>query len=202
MSAARREFRACTEGVAPEDLDRELTYARARDKTDKSLDAYKFYVNALYVAMTRAVKSVMVIESDTSHPLWGLLAVHRLNERVELVRDDSSREDWQREARRLELQGKAEQAEQIRREILETEPVPWPVIDAITFHAIRAKALGPGPPRPVSCPTKALAARLLAPGRIKRFGTSRGLTNDPGHAIGHEPRAPGPDARIFVEWSL
>lgn len=145
VSAARREFRECTEGVAPEELAGDLVYARARDKTDKSLDAYKFYVNALYVAMTRAVKSVMVIESDTTHPLWGILAVHRMNERVELPRDEASREEWQREARRLELQGKAEQAEQIRREILETEPVPWPVIDATTFHATRAKAIGPGP---------------------------------------------------------
>ena len=38
---------------------------RARDKTDKSLEVYKFYVNALYVALTRAVRNVYLIESDT-----------------------------------------------------------------------------------------------------------------------------------------
>ena len=140
VSAAAREFRECTEGVASSGLDGDLIYARARDKTDKSLDAYKFYVNALYVAMTRAVKSLLLVERDTAHPIWGLLAIDRIGERVELRSDESTREEWQREARRLELQGKVEQAEQIRREILETVPVPWPVIDAASFPVIRARA--------------------------------------------------------------
>ena len=141
VSAAAREFRDCTEGVAPSGLDGDLTYARARDKTDKSLDAYKFYVNALYVAMTRAVKSLLLVERETAHPIWGLLAIDRIGEKVQLTADESTREEWQREARRLELQGKVEQAEQIRREILEVVPVPWPVIDAPSFPAIRARAV-------------------------------------------------------------
>ncbi len=143
VSSAAREFRECAAGLEPADLDGELVYARARDKTDKSLDAYKFYVNALYVAMTRAVRSLLIVESDPSHPLLGLLAIDQLADRLELARDESSREDWQREARRLELQGKTEQAEQIRREILEVQAVPWQVIDASTFEAIKVKALAP-----------------------------------------------------------
>jgi hypothetical protein len=51
----------------------------------------------------------------------------------------------QREARRLELQGKSEQAEQIRRDILEIRPVPWAVADAAALAGLRARALGPGP---------------------------------------------------------
>lgn len=145
VSSAAREFRECTSGVDTADVEADLSYARARDKTDKSLDAYKFYVNALYVAMTRAVKSLILVESDTTHRLWDLLAVERMNDKVELAEDKSSLEEWQREARRLELQGKAEQAEKIRREILETEPVPWPVVTAETFDQIKAKAVGPGP---------------------------------------------------------
>jgi hypothetical protein len=39
----------------------------------------------------------------------------------------STLEDWQKEARKLELQGKQEQAEAIRRTILKQTPVPWPV---------------------------------------------------------------------------
>ncbi len=140
VSAAAREFRECTAGVDASDLEGGLTYARAPDKTDKSLDAYKFYVNALYVALTRAVKSLLIVEADTAHPLWDLLAVGRTTGQVELGSEESSREEWQREARRLELQGKTEQAEQIRREILETVPVPWPVIDAATFADVRTRA--------------------------------------------------------------
>lgn len=145
VSGAAREFRECAAGVEPADLEGGLEYARARDKTDKSLDAYKFYVNALYVAMTRAVKSLVVIEADPGHPLLALLAVGQPAERVELAAEESSREEWQREARRLELQGKTEQAEQIRRDILEVRPVPWAVADAAALADLRARALGPGP---------------------------------------------------------
>jgi hypothetical protein len=43
--------------------------------------------------------------------------------------NSSSLEDWQREARKLELQGKQEQVDAIRRDILRQSPVPWPVFD-------------------------------------------------------------------------
>jgi len=142
VSGASAELRECTAGVTAADLEGDLEYARARDKTDKSLDTYKFYVNALYVAMTRAVRSLVIVEREPSHPLFELLAIDRLGERVELAAEESSREEWQREARRLELQGKREQADQIRREILEHQPVPWPVIDATTYPDLRTRALG------------------------------------------------------------
>ncbi len=145
VSGAAREFRECAAGVEAADLEGGLEYARARDKADKSLDAYKFYVNALYVAMTRAVKSLVMIEAEPAHPLLALLAVRRAADHVELAAEESSREEWQREARRLELQGKAEQAEQIRREILEVRPVPWAVADAGALAGLRSRALGPGP---------------------------------------------------------
>jgi len=148
VSSAPREYRECAAGVEAADLGGELEYARARDKSDKSLDAYKFYVNALYVAMTRAVKSLVMIEAESDHPLLALLAlldVGQAADRVALAAEESSREEWQREARRLELQGKAEQAEQIRRDILEVRPVPWAVADAATLAGLRAHALGPGP---------------------------------------------------------
>ena len=58
------------------DLERdELDYRRAKDKSDKSLELYKFYVNALYVAMTRAVESLTLVEADTGHPLLDLLGL-------------------------------------------------------------------------------------------------------------------------------
>ncbi len=145
VSGAARELRECTAGVTLADLDGESVYARARDKTDKSLDAYKFYINALYVAITRAVRSLLIVEREPQHPLFELLVIDRLGGQVELAAEESSREDWQREARRLELQGKREQADQIRREILDHQPVPWPVIDPTTYPSIHARALGAGP---------------------------------------------------------
>jgi len=52
-----------------------LDYRRAKDEGDRSLEAFKFFVNALYVALTRAVTNVYLVEDDPTHPLLGLLEV-------------------------------------------------------------------------------------------------------------------------------
>ena len=138
VSDHRAEFAAIAQGVARADLAGEaLDYRRARDKSDKSLEVYKFFVNALYVALTRALKNLYVIESDTGHPLFGLLDMAVGQATVEAKQ--SSLEDWQREARKLELQGKQEQAEAIRRTILKQVPVPWPVFDETRVNELLLK---------------------------------------------------------------
>ena len=129
ISDHRSEFNEIVDGVAAQDLTAdELDYRRAKDKSDKSLEVYKFYVNALYVALTRAIANLYLIESDTEHPIFKLLELTPAGQvRVDAQR--SSLEDWQREARKLELQGKQEQVDAIRRDILRQSPVPWPVFD-------------------------------------------------------------------------
>jgi hypothetical protein len=126
ISDHRAEFSEIVDGVTHADLAIDtLDYRRARDKSDKSLEVYKFFVNALYVALTRAIRNVYVIESDTGHALFGLLGMNL--GQVTVDARQSTLEDWQKEARKLELQGKQEQAEAIRRTILKETPVPWPV---------------------------------------------------------------------------
>jgi hypothetical protein len=130
VSDHRAEFAEIADGVTEKDLlAEELGYGRARDKSDKSLEIYKFYVNALYVALTRAIKNVYLIESDTEHRLLGLMNLRVGNDAVRVTAKTSSLDDWQKEARKLELQGKLEQAEAIRTTILKEVPVPWPVFD-------------------------------------------------------------------------
>ena len=129
VSDHRAEFGEIVEGVRAEDLQTDsLEYRRARDKSDKSLEVYKFFVNALYVALTRAIKNLYLIESDLRHPLFDLLEV-RDSGQVRLDVKQSSLEDWQKEARKLELQGKQEQADAIRKDILKQATPPWPVFD-------------------------------------------------------------------------
>lgn len=130
VSDHRAEFGDIADGVLKDDLARgTLAYRRARDKSDKSLEVYKFFVNALYVALTRAVDNLYLVESDTAHPLFDLLGLAEGEQQVPLAAKQSTLEDWQKEARRLDLQGKQEQAEAIRRSILKQLPVPWPVFD-------------------------------------------------------------------------
>ena len=127
ISDHRAEFAEIVDGVAAADLEVEtLDYRRAKDKSDKSLEVYKFFVNALYVALTRAIRNVYVIESDSGHPLVGLLGLSVGP--ITVTAQKSTLEDWQKEARKLELQGKQEQAEAIRQTILKQTPVPWPVL--------------------------------------------------------------------------
>ncbi|WNK21156.1 ankyrin repeat domain-containing protein [Halomonas piscis] len=138
-------FQKIARGVDSEALEREeLSYRRAKDKHDKSLEIYKFFINALYVAVTRAVRHVYLVETRLDHPVLKLLQVESLEGELQLEQDDSSLEDWQHEARRLELQGKDEQAQAIREQILEEQPVPWTVLDRAGFEALRDRVLAEG----------------------------------------------------------
>lgn len=139
VSDHRAEFNDIVEGVAPEDLSAEtLEYRRAKDKGDKSLEVYKFFVNAFYVALTRATANLYLIESDGGHPLFRLLDI-TATEQARVEAKKSSLEDWQKEAAKLELQGKQEQAEAIRRDILKLAPAPWPVFDQERVTALLVK---------------------------------------------------------------
>lgn len=129
VSDHRAQFTEIAHGVDKQDLAADtLEYRRAKDKSDKSMEVYKFFVNALYVALTRAIQNLYIIESDTTHPLFELLDLAAAGA-VKFDARQSTQEDWQKEARKLELQGKQEQAEAIRRNILRQKPVPWPVFD-------------------------------------------------------------------------
>jgi len=140
-SADEERFREITRGVSVEDIRaEELRYARARDKSDKSLEIYKFHVNALYVAITRAVENLYLIETNPGQRLFEVLGLKCWEERLELADQGSSLEEWRQEARRLELQGKQEQADAIRTQILKLKPVPWEVLHGETLRALERQA--------------------------------------------------------------
>ncbi|MBI2311036.1 MAG: PhoH family protein [Betaproteobacteria bacterium] len=141
VSGDRAAFAEIARGIAPDHREGDLEYARARDKSDKSLEVYKFFVNALYVALTRAVRRIVLVEADTGHPLLKLLGLAQARAEVEVAGDQSSIEEWQAEAHRLELQGKLAQAEEIRRSILQAKPVPWEVWDAVRLPELMTRAL-------------------------------------------------------------
>lgn len=145
IGGEQKAFREIAAGVDKKELDTDtLDYARAKSKSDKSLEIYKFYINALYVAVTRAVKSLYIVEPQIDHPALGLLDLERFTGELLLDKEESSLDDWQREARKLELQGKREQAEAIHERILQRKPVPWPVIGRDDFTDLRQKAIASG----------------------------------------------------------
>ncbi|HQC94245.1 MAG TPA: AAA family ATPase [Aquabacterium sp.] len=146
VSSQRQAYAEVAEGVDPADLEGEdLTYSRAQDKADKSLELYKFYVNALYVAMTRAVQSLTLVEADPDHPLLAMLGLKAGEATVQPART-STREEWAQEARKLQLQGKEEQAQAIRDAFLQHKPVPWTPWSRALVDELLPKALDPKNP--------------------------------------------------------
>jgi hypothetical protein len=127
ISNERASFLEIINGVSEEDIDGDLEYRRARDKADKSLEVYKFFINSLYVAVTRAIQKLYLIEDDTGHPLIRMFGMQNARETAAVGVKQSSIEEWQAEAHRLELQGRQEQADEIRQDILKTQSVPWDI---------------------------------------------------------------------------
>lgn len=141
ISGEDKNFRDIAEGVSSTDLTGGLVYRRAKDKTDKSLEIYKFYINALYVAVTRAIKKIYMLESLPNHKFLNLFALRLSTDFTAIVSPESSLDEWQHEMRKLELQGKTEQAEAIRTQMLQTHPVPWQVLDNEELHKLKIDAL-------------------------------------------------------------
>ncbi|OGV73529.1 MAG: hypothetical protein A2269_03050, partial [Lentisphaerae bacterium RIFOXYA12_FULL_60_10] len=144
VSGHPAEFQEITRDVTPDDLQRnELAYARNKDKTDKSLEAYKFFINALYVAATRSIRNLYLIESQTHHRLFHLLDLHVEKREIRVADQTSSLDEWKAEANKLEQQGKRDQADEIRRVILGTQTVPWRVLTTATYPDLLKEALDP-----------------------------------------------------------
>jgi hypothetical protein len=119
VSGHEAEFREIIAGVTVEDLHQEaLRYNRAGDKSDKDAEIYKFYINSFYVAVTRAIKNIYIFERLSAHPALQLLQMQETKAEISVKETKSTREEWLNEARRLEEQGKYEQAEQIRAKYL------------------------------------------------------------------------------------
>ncbi len=140
-----KRFAAIAEGVEESDLHvEELTFARVKDKRDKSLEIYKFHINAFYVAITRAIRNLYIIAVDPEHPLLQLMGLHDAQDSLELAEQTSCFEDWREEAHKLELQGKQNQADEIRSRILKQQKISWQPLQGEVLDELRHKALAEG----------------------------------------------------------
>ena len=133
------EFKEIINGVDAADLEEEtLQYARPADKADKDGEIYKFFINSFYVAITRSVKNIYLFESQVNHPALGLLSLKEITKPLQVAEQKSDRQEWLEEARRLEEQGKYEQAEQIRAKYLGYEYISAEELEKIKLLALDA----------------------------------------------------------------
>jgi len=143
ISSNSREFNEITKGITGEHLqDENFVFSRGKDKSDKALDAYKFYINSLYVGITRAVKNLYFIEKSEKHEILALLDLTKVKP-VEMKQSVSSADEWEQEARKLEMQGKTEQAEEIKKTILNIQKPDWEPITPNNIGQLKKDALNP-----------------------------------------------------------
>ena len=140
LSQEENRYIEISKGVFLADLELDIQYARSKDKADKSIEIYKFYINALYVAITRALKNIYWIESNPNQPLLELLNLHDTQTNLQLINQTSSLDVWQQESHKLALLGQQEQAERIRSEILKRKTPDWDVINTIRLAELKHKA--------------------------------------------------------------
>ncbi len=144
ISTYSREFNEIAQGVSKKDIENEeMAFARGKDKTDKSLDAYKFYINSLYVGITRSVKNLYILETSSKHTILSLLGLVEKNEKINIKQEVSSLEEWKKEAHKLELQGKKEQADEIKKNILALKQPGWEPITRESLAKLKQDALNP-----------------------------------------------------------
>ena len=143
VSSSVKEFNEIIANVNIEDVNssEELIYARGKDKLDKSLEVYKFFINSIYVAVTRSVRNLYWIESQHNHRLIKLLGISESKEEIKLEVNQSDINEWQKEANKLEMQGKTEQVEEIRKNILKVEKVPWVIHSIDKLASVEKKAM-------------------------------------------------------------
>lgn len=145
VSSAEARFREICKDVDAEQVrSGELRYARGRDKGDKSLEIFKFHINALYVAATRAITNVYFVESSPRQRLFDLLGIEQAKGDFAIAEQKSSLADWRREARKLDRQGKQEQADAVRANILGIKETPWRPLDRQAVRTLAGEVLQKG----------------------------------------------------------
>ncbi len=144
ISNNSREFMQIAQGIKPEDIKNEtIGFSRGKDKADKSLDAYKFYINSLYVGITRAIKNLYILETSQKHELLSLLDLVESKDSLRIKAEVSSLDDWKEEARKLEMQGKNEQADEIKKSILALQKPDWEPLTRQKLAELQKKAFDP-----------------------------------------------------------
>ncbi len=145
VSLDASRFADIAQGISPEQLKVDaLRFSRAKDKSDKSLEIYKFYINAMYVAVTRSVTNLFWVEQNLDHDLFNLLGLEVLQGALDMESRRSSLDEWRQEANKLEMQGKQEQADAIRSEILKQKSVPWKILKGDVLQDLERRALADG----------------------------------------------------------
>jgi len=144
VSDYAREFSEIIQPVNEQDIDAdEIVFSRSRDKSDKSLDTYKFYINSLYVAITRGIRNIYLVEANQKHKILQMLQLVESKSEVKIAGNVSTAEEWKKEADKLEKQGKTEHAEEIRKVFFSQHAPDWEPLTNTNLDGLKKEAFDP-----------------------------------------------------------
>lgn len=90
--------------------------SQPKDKGDKSLEEYKFYMNALYVGVSRAIDGIYIMDDEEKCNLLKVIKPKKIVS-VDIKKEESSPEEWRNKALELIDQGNVEQAKSIEKKL-------------------------------------------------------------------------------------
>lgn len=142
VSNNNQAFNEIIRDINKDDLSTDLKYNRSGKKDNENrLESYKIYINSLYVALTRGVKKLYILEKN-NHKIFELLNVVQ-EEKEEIIVEQSSKEQWEEEALKLEKLGKVEQVEEIRKKRLENNDKKIVITNDKDIFQLKEEALNP-----------------------------------------------------------
>jgi superfamily I DNA/RNA helicase len=142
VSNNNQAFNEIIRDINKNDLTTDLKYNRLGKKDNENrLESYKIYINSLYVALTRGVKKLYILEKN-NHKIFELLNVVQ-EEKEEIIVEQSSNEEWEEEALKLEKLGKVEQVEEIRKKRLENIGKKIVINNEKDIFQLKEEALNP-----------------------------------------------------------
>lgn len=142
VSNNKQFFNEIIKDIHHNDLLEELKYNRTgRKDSENRLENYKIYINSLYVALTRAMKKIYILEKN-NHKIFELLGIIK-EKKKEIIVEQSSKEEWEDEAKKLEKLGKLEQVEGIRKKIFNDSIKSKEIIKDIDLFQLKDEALNP-----------------------------------------------------------
>lgn len=141
ISTEISRYRYITQGINLTDIKGNIKYSRTKDKTNKSSESYKFHINALYVSITRAIKNIYWVETKTTEKIFNLLGLTTIQSALSLKKQQSSKHQWQQEAKKLEQQGRQQHAEKIYHDRLQYRTPKWTVYNNKKMLQLQHQAL-------------------------------------------------------------
>jgi len=143
VSNYMQAFNEVSKGIQNDDLSADLKYNRLGKKDrENRLESYKIYINSLYVALTRGINKLYILEKN-NHRIFELLNVVQEEKKEKIIVEQSSREEWEEEAQKLEKLGKVEQVEEIRKKKLTTSESKVETVSIEAIDTLQEDALNP-----------------------------------------------------------